>query len=115
MLPAARDKSWSAQGIDIDAVLDQVCAYDAYVGASLRLIRAFGPRRKGSVMLRPHQCMVPFAATGLPESEKQADRYVWISQGAKNGRPHDIPLNTPRRFAAIEFAWSVAVGSANSK
>ena len=107
---AERDKSWSAQGIDIDAVIEQVCAYDAYVGASLRLIRAFGLRRKESVMLRPHQCVVPFATTGLPEEEKQADQYVWISQGAKNGRPRGIPLNSPERVAAIDFARTVAMG-----
>ncbi|MDA8258326.1 MAG: integrase, partial [Betaproteobacteria bacterium] len=34
---ARRDKSWSAQGIDIEVLLAEVCAYDAYVGASLRL------------------------------------------------------------------------------
>src|SRR6185369_11768415 len=78
--------------------------------ASLRLIRAFGLRRKESVMLRPHACIVPFESTGLPESENQADRYVWIRQGAKNGRQRFVPLNTPQRVAAIEYAQSVAAG-----
>lgn len=105
---AERDMSWSAQGVDIDAVLQQVCAYDPYVGASLRLIRALGLRRKEAVMLRPHLCVLPFAATGLPEEEKQADDYVWISQGAKSGRPRGIPLNTAERIAAIDFAQTVA-------
>ena len=104
---AQRDKSWSAHGIDIDAMLDKICGYDPHVGASLRLERAFGLRRKESVMLRPHVCVVPFKATGLPEEEKEADDYVWISQGSKNGRPRGIPLNSPERFAALEFAKSV--------
>jgi len=107
---AERDKSWSAQGVDIEALIDKVCAYDPHVGASLRLIRAFGLRRKESVMLRPNACIVPFESTGLPESEKQADRYVWIRQGAKNGRQRFVPLNTPQRIAAIEYAQSVAAG-----
>ena len=33
------DKSWTAAGVDIDGVIEQVCAYDRYVGASLKLIR----------------------------------------------------------------------------
>jgi integrase len=74
------------------------------------LIRAFGLRRKESVMLRPNGCIVPFESTGLPEDEQQADRYVWIRQGAKNGRQRFVPLNTPQRVAAIEYAQTVAVG-----
>lgn len=107
---AERDKSWSAQDVDIEALIDQVCAYDPHVGASLRLIRAFGLRRKESVMLRPNACIVPFESTGLPESEMQADRYVWVRQGAKNGRQRFVPVNTPQRVAAIEHAQSVAAG-----
>ena len=67
---AERDKSWSAQGVDIEKLIEQVCDYDAYVGASLRLIRAFGLRRKESVMLRPNACIVPFESTGLAEKER---------------------------------------------
>ena len=107
---AERDKSWSAQGVDIEALIDRVCAYDPYVGASRHLIRAFGLRRKESVMLRPNACIVPFESTGLAESEKQADRYVWIRQGAKNGRRRFVPLNTPQRVAAVEYAQLVAAG-----
>ena len=90
---AERDKSWSAQGVDIEALIEKVCAYDAYVGASLRLIRTFGLRRKESVMLRPNACIVPFESTGLAENEKQADEYVWIRQGAKSGRQRFVPLD----------------------
>jgi len=108
---AERDKSWSAQGVDIEALIDRVCAYDSHVGASLRLIRAFGLRRKESVMLRPNSCIVPFESTGLPESERQADWYVWIRQGAKNGRQRFVPLSTPQRVSTIEYAQSVVAGS----
>ncbi|HUW38200.1 MAG TPA: hypothetical protein VMV91_12810 [Rhodocyclaceae bacterium] len=60
--------------------------------------------------MRPNACIVPFEATGLEESEKQADRYVWIRQGAKNGRQRFVPLSTPQRIAAVEYAQSVAAG-----
>lgn len=107
---AERDKSWTAQGVDIESLIDKVCAYDPYVGASLRLARTFGLRRKESVMLRPHLCVVPFESTGLPHDKWQADHYVWIRQGAKNGRQRFVPLNTPQRIAAIEHAQTVAIG-----
>ena len=55
----------------IGALIEKVCAYDRYVGASLRLIWALGLRRKESVMLRPCACIVRFDATGLPTEEKQ--------------------------------------------
>ncbi len=105
---AERDKSWSAQGLDIDALLQRVSAYDAYVGASLRVIQAFGLRKKESVMLRPNALVVPFEATGLPPEERQADRYLWVRQGAKNGRPRYLPLNTPQRQQAVAHAQRVA-------
>lgn len=105
---AERDKSWSAQGVDIEALIEQVCEFDAHVGASLRVIHAFGLRRKESIMLRPHECVVPFEATGLPPEQQQCDRYVWIRQGAKSGRQRFVPLNNPRRQAAISYAQQVA-------
>lgn len=105
---AQRDKSWSAQGIATDDVLAQVCAYDPLVGASLRLMLAFGLRRKESVQFRPFAHVVPFAETGLPAEQQQADRYVWVK--GKGGRVRWIPLATPLRHAALEYAQQV-VGS----
>lgn len=105
---AKRDKSWTAKGVDIDGLIDRVCDFDPYVGASLRVIRAFGLRRKESVMLRPYECVVPFESTGLPPERQQSEHYVWIRQGAKSGRPRFIALNTPRREAAIAYAKEVA-------
>ena len=108
---AQRDKSWTAAGIDIDAVIEQVCLFDRYIGASLKLMRAFGLRRKESVMFRPHRCVVPFEATGLPpEEQRQAEWYVRIQEGAKGGRLRFVPLDSPERIAAVEFAQSIAEG-----
>jgi site-specific recombinase XerC len=107
---AQRDKSWTAAGIDIDALIERISAYDRYVGASLRLIRAMGLRRKESVMFRPNQCMIPFEATGLPIEQRQADRYVRIKEGAKGGRLRFVPLDSERRIAALAFAQAVVQG-----
>ncbi len=107
---ARRDKSWTAAGIDIGLLIEQVCAYDRYVGASLRLMQALGMRRKESVMFRPHRCVVPFETTGLPSEQRQAERYARIQEGAKGGRLRFVPLDSPERIAAVEFAQSVAKG-----
>ena len=107
---AQRDKSWTAVGIDIDAIVERVGAFDRYIGASLRLIRAFGLRRKESVMLRPHRCEVPFEATGLPPEERQADRYLRIKEGAKGGRLRFAPLDSEQRIGALAFAQALVQG-----
>ena len=108
---AQRDRSWTAAGIDIDALVERVSAYDRYVGASLRLIRAFGLRRKESVMFRPHLGVVPFEATGLPTEERQAEHYVRIKEGAKGGRLRFVPVDTEQRIAALAFAQAVVQSS----
>ncbi|MCL1861463.1 MAG: integrase domain-containing protein [Proteobacteria bacterium] len=105
---AQSDKSWSAAGIDIDGLIEKVCAFDRYVGASLKLIRHFGLRRKESIMFRPHRCVVPFEATGLDPLERQADEYISIKAGAKGGRQRFIPLNTLERKNALAYAQAVA-------
>ena len=91
-------------------MFEQVNAYDRYVGASLHLIRAFGLRRKESVMLRPHLCVVPFEATGLPPTERQAEHYVRIKEGAKGGRLRFVPLDSEQRIAALALAQAVVQG-----
>ena len=100
---AERDKSWSAQGVDIEALIEKVCAYDAYVGASLRLIRTFGLRRKESVMLRPAGRTRPKAGIRM-RRHKQPVAYP--------GCPATPP---PQKSARITGAHHlpVQVGSAN--
>ncbi|WP_371435775.1 phage integrase N-terminal domain-containing protein [Polaromonas sp.] len=102
---AQRDKSWSAQGVDIQGVIEQVCAYDPHVGASLRLIQTIGLRRKEAVLFRPFGSVVPFEATGLAYEDKVVDQYVRIK--GKGGRVRFIPLDSSARLAAVEFAQDV--------
>jgi len=105
---AQRDKSWSAQGVGIDALVIQVCEYDRYVGASLRLIRVMGLRRKESVLFRPYESVVSFTDTGLPLEEQAADRYVRIK--GKGGRVRFIPVDSPARQAAVAYAQEIVAG-----
>jgi len=102
---ANRDKGWSAHGVDIDTLITQVCDHDRFVGASLRLIRTMGLRRKESVLFRPFESIVPFESTGLPPEDKLADRYARIK--GKGGRVRHIPLDSPERLAAVAFAQGV--------
>jgi site-specific recombinase XerC len=105
---AQRDKSWSGNGIDVEALLAQVSAYDARIGASMRLMVKVGLRRKESVMCRPYAHVHPFEETGLPNDERKADRYLWTK--GKGGRPRWLALATEEQQAAIEFARSVVSG-----
>ncbi|MCH2219391.1 MAG: integrase domain-containing protein, partial [Dechloromonas sp.] len=105
---ARRDKSWTAQGIDAEAVITAVCQFDPRVGASLRLMSALGLRRKESVQFRPFQHVMPFSETGLPENQQKADRYAWVK--GKGGRVRWIPLDSPAHLAALEFAQGVVDG-----
>ncbi|MBB4730529.1 phage integrase N-terminal domain-containing protein [Xanthomonas arboricola] len=107
---ARRDRSWSAQAVDIDALVERICLHDRYVGASLRLIRAFGMRRKESVMWRPHRNVLGFGATGLPPEQREAEHYIRIKEGAKGGRERFVPIDTPARAAAVAYAQQVALG-----
>jgi len=106
---ARRDRSWSAQSVDIDALIERICLHDRHVGASLRLVRAFGLRRKESVMWRPHRNVVAFGFTGLP-APQEADHYIRIKEGAKGGRERFLPIDTPARVTAVAHAQQVAVG-----
>ena len=105
---AQRDRTWSGAGIDIEALIAQVCAYDRHVGAALRLIRAFGLRRKEAVMMRPHACVVPFSATRLPPERQKAESYLWVCQGSKGGRPRFVAIATAQQRQALAYAKSVA-------
>jgi integrase len=104
---AQRDKSWTGQEVDIDGVIGEICRFDPHVGAAMCLVRTLGLRRKEAVMFRPHLCVVPFEATGLPLHKRKADRYARIKAGSKGGRERFVALDTPERIAAIAHAQTV--------
>ena len=103
---ARHDKSWSAQGVDADDLIAHVCDFDVRVGAALKLMQAFGLRRKESLQFRPFEHIMPFSETGLPQDQKKAEQYVWVK--GKGGRVRWIPLDSCARLDALAFAQSAA-------
>lgn len=99
---ATTDRSWAARGIDPDALIEEIAAYDAWVGAELRIARAFGLRVKEAVMLQPRlaEKVSGQAAAGsdVPILELETER------GTKGGRLRHIPIDTPVKRAALEAA-----------
>lgn len=87
---ASQDRSWSAQGIDIAARIEQVRAKDARVALQLELQAAFGLRAREAMQLRPHI----------------ADRgaYLSVTHGTKGGRDRVEPIRTPEQRALLERA-----------
>lgn len=105
---AQRDRSWQAQGLDVEAVIAQVAEYDQRVAASMRLMQALGLRRKESITFRPFADVHPFEQTGLPPEQRKADNYVWIK--GKGGRVRWIELATGAQLAAVAQAQAVVSG-----
>jgi len=101
------DRSWPARGIDPDALIEKIAAYDAWVGAELRVARAFGLRVKEAVMLRPRLAeKVALDAPGVPTS------HLEVMRGTKGGRLRHVPIDTPAKRAALEAAKALATTDA---
>ena len=108
---ASRDKSWSAQHIDIDRLIDEIARFDRHVGAAMLLVQTMGLRRKEAIMFRPHVCVVPFEATGLPLNKKKADLYAHVKAGSKGGRERFVALDNGQRMAAIAHAQALVTSA----
>lgn len=99
---AQSDKSWKAHGLDPEAVIAQITAFDARIGACLRVMHTLALRRKESLMFRPRDHVVPFAQTGLPAELRKAEAYVWIK--GKGGRVRWVAVETDAQRQAIALA-----------
>lgn len=89
---SADDKSWSATGIDIPALIGMIEQYDWRVGLQLRLMKAFGLRRKEAVMFRPLKADLSVA--------------IRVRDGTKGGRERIVLVETPEQREVLEFAKS---------
>jgi len=93
---AAEDRSWTAHGVDIEAKIAEVAAFDPWVGLQLEICYRFGARPKEARHFRPHGALIPRElaferdAAAYPECEE----FVRFAQGTKGGRPRDEPLQT---------------------
>lgn len=73
---ATRDKSWSGNGVDVDAKIEEARAFDPVVARLIFLARTYGLRAKETLFVRPHE-------------DDKGDR-LRLSRGTKTGRPRDI-------------------------
>jgi integrase len=90
---AQRDKSWPAKGIDVAAKIAEITAYDKFNGAQLGLECYMGLRSKEACMCRPQE-------------SDEGDFFV-VKHGTKGGRVRRIPIDTPEKRAAVDFAKSL--------
>ncbi|MBY0240261.1 MAG: integrase domain-containing protein [Burkholderiaceae bacterium] len=106
---AQRDHTWDGQGIAAEELVRRVEALDRNVGLQLRLMMAFGMRRKEAVMFRPHVAEVP--AYALPDGHPSAQRFVSflrIVRGTKGGRLRYTAVRNDIQRQALDEARQVA-------
>jgi integrase len=87
---AQTDASWEAHGVAPNTLIDEITAYDLYVGMQLSLQRAFGLRPKEAYMLCPHL------------SDKAT--YLEVERGTKGGRVRQIPIDSADKRAVLDRA-----------
>ena len=90
----ARDKSWTAQNVDVAAKLAEVAAKDARVGLQMALQAIFGLRAREAMQLRPHVA--------------DKDHYLALTVGTKGGRDRVVPIDTPEKRELIDRAKTFA-------
>lgn len=89
---ATEDKSWSAKGLDIEALIGLVEQYDPRVGLQTRLMRAFGLRKREAVMFRPLKADLGVA--------------IRVRDGTKGGRERVVLVETPAQRQLLDYAKS---------
>jgi len=86
------DKSWTAAGIDPRILFNTIEQYDWRVGLQMKLMGAFGLRRKEAVIFKPHMADLGIA--------------LRVRDGTKGGRERVIPIETGEQRALLDFAKS---------
>jgi len=91
---AKEDKSWTARGINPEDVIAAIALEDPYVGMQLKVIHAFGLRRKEGVMFHPYR----------------ADKgdYLIVSEGTKGSRARHVLVDTDYKRQVLEEAKQFA-------
>ena len=92
---ATKDASWEAQGVDMDAFIQNAGQFDPRLGVILQLQRYFGLRAKESLELRPWRA----AALGT--------EHLYITDGTKGGKHRMIPIRSDRQRAILLAAKEV--------
>jgi integrase len=108
---AKRDLSWGASGVEPVAMIERVARIDKYVAVQLRMMMAFGLRRKEAVMFAPQAAQVPQHA--LPDAHRGDVRhlaFLRVKRGTKGGRLRYTAVRTPEQREALAQAVALARG-----
>lgn len=105
---AKEDKSWTALGIDPLKIIAEVQAYDQYVGMQLKMMWAFGIRRKEAICFKPRiNDRGEFIEVG-------EGAVIFLKEGTKGGRARvadfDFMQDAAGRRAVLDEA-KLMVGS----
>jgi len=99
---ATEDRSWPAHGVDPQSTIEEITAHDPWIGAQLRLARAFGLRIKEAVMIQPRLAERP-AGDG-PARSAPMDGYLAVKRGTKGGRLRLVPIDSSAKRDALDAA-----------
>ena len=99
---ATTDRSWTAHAVDAERLIEAIADHDAWVGAQLRLARAFGLRVKETLMIQPR--LAECAAGDAMNPSGFSGPHLEVDRGTKGGRARRVPIDTPGKRAALEAA-----------
>ena len=99
---ATEDKSWTAKGVDPRETIAQVQAFDPHVGIQLKIMWAFGLRRKEAICFKPRMNdRGDFIEVGQ-------GAVIYLKEGTKGGRERlaefDFMPDAAERRAALDEA-----------
>lgn len=106
---AQRDLGWAGNGVQAEEAIEQVARIDRHVAVQLRMMMAFGLRRKEAVMFSPGAAEVP--AYALPESAQIGAThlaFLRIKRGTKGGRLRYTAVRTQEQEKALAEALLLA-------
>ncbi|MYM92691.1 tyrosine-type recombinase/integrase [Duganella vulcania] len=87
---AVAPKTWSDNGVDIEAKLGEIARHDAFVWIQTCMALVFGLRRKEAVMMKPNR----------------ADRgdLLFVTDGTKGGRDRVVPIDSDIKRRTLDIA-----------
>lgn len=91
---AAEDKSWSAHGVDADELIDEIAAYDPFIGLQLFAIQAFSLRRREGIFFRPWHADQGYC--------------LLVEDGTKGSRPRLVSIDDRKRKVLDALKQAVA-------
>jgi integrase len=91
---ATHDHSWTAYGVDVEALIAEVALVDEWCALQLELCYRFAMRPKEARHLRPHMAILPREAANPRDAAAfpECETFLRISFGTKGGRPRDVPI-----------------------